>query len=192
LVFGQANTAYACTENADLLTVSQTCDKSSSEIEAEKTKSPTAKWTVRQICKDGGRNPEGLCFNPEECTTAAGVPGTRYILFKDGENHGTACLSAGEADQVDDPPPIRTLVLEVFKTLSWSPSDLVVQPPNGKTLVNLETNFYTTNTSPTSISVSLDESQVVDTARPNAYRWNFGDDTSITTTSPGRRTPTST
>ena len=82
------------------------------ELDDGEGESPTVVWSVSQICKDDGRTPEGACFNPQECTTAAGVPGTRYTLFRDGENVGTACLSAGEADAVDDPPPIRILVLE--------------------------------------------------------------------------------
>jgi len=178
-----------CGEQVDILNVSETCDYSSADVDAQKSEHPSAKWTVRQLCKDDGRTPEGICFNPQECTTASGVPGTRYTLYRDGVNVGTACLSANEAEVVDDPPPIRALVLEAFERLSWPASDLVVQPPGGKTLVNFETNFYTENTDVTDIEVTLVQSNVVVSARPIAYRWHFGDGTSTTTTSPGAPYP---
>ena len=167
----------------------KTCDYSSAEVEEQKIQYPTATWTVRQICKDDSRNPEGACFNPQECTTAAGVPGTRYTLYRDGENVGTACLTADEETRIGDPPPIRVLVLKAFKNLDWPASTLVVQPPDGRTLVNLDTNFYTTNTEVTSIAVRLVRSEVVVNARPIAYTWHFGDGTTETTTSPGAPYP---
>jgi len=49
-----------CGVQADLGEVVEECDQSSAAIEAEKEKYPTAKWTVRQLCKDDSRTPESL------------------------------------------------------------------------------------------------------------------------------------
>ena len=178
-----------CGEQSDLTSASEECVYSAADIEEQKSDYPTAKWTVRQLCKDDGRTPEGICSNPQDCTTATGVPGTRYTLYRDGQNVGTACLTADEETRVGDPPPIRVLVLRAFENLDWPASELVVQPPDGRTLVNLDTNFYTSNTEATSIPVTLVQARVVVTAEPIAYRWHFGDGTSTTTTSPGAPYP---
>ncbi len=179
-----------CQQNVEVGSTQEDCFYlSADDINRQKSESPTSTWAVRQICKDDGRTPEGICFNPDDCTTASGVPGTRYVIFRDGENVGTACLSAGEADAVDAPPPIRVLVLRAFETLDWPASDVAVQPPGGKTLVNLATNFYTTNTEMTDIPVRLVESDVVVSARPISYRWHFGDGSTTTTESPGAKYP---
>ncbi|RYC05853.1 PKD domain-containing protein [Nocardioides zhouii] len=179
-----------CGVQAEVGEVVEECvDRSAAQVEEMKALYPTSTWTVRQLCKDDSRTPEGVCFNPQECTTAAGVPGTRYTLYRDGEVVGTACLTADEEAKIGDPPPIRVLVLKAFEILDWPASELVVQPPGGRTLVNLDTNFYTTNTDLTNIAVTLVRSDVVISARPIAYRWHFGDGTTVTTTSPGAPYP---
>jgi hypothetical protein len=176
-----------CYEVADLYSVEVVCEYTGESIQAAQEAEPEAKWVVYQLCKDGTSGGVEACSNPRACTID-GRTGTLYAVFKDGARVGTACLTAGEATAVDA-PPIRTLVIRVFKNLRWSPSELTIQPPNGKTLVNLQTNFYTTNSRAMSIPVQLQGSSVVVTARPISYRWNFGDGTSTTTTSPGSPYP---
>lgn len=176
-----------CYEQVDLNVVEMTCEYDGESLQAAQASTPSARWVVYQLCKDGTSGSVEACSNPRACTVG-GTVGTLYAVVKNGRRAGLACLTAGEATAVDD-PPIRVLVIQTFKRLQWSPSTVVVQPPGGKTLVNLETNFYTENVSVTSIPVRLQGVGVVVSARPIAYRWHFGDGTSATTTSPGAPYP---
>ncbi len=85
-----------------------------------------------------------------------------------------ACLTDQEAKRLGGLTP--GLVQHAFERLAWPASDLVVQPPNGKTLVNFDTNFYTTNAHPTTRTVTLLGQQVTIEATPTEYTWHFGSD----------------
>ena len=176
-----------CYEQVDLNTVEVICEYDGKTLEAARAADPTATWVVYQLCKDGTSGGPEACANPRICTVD-GRTGTFYAVIKNGKRDGLACLTASEATAADK-PPIRSVVIQTFKTLDWSPSAVNVQPPGGKTLVNLDTNFFTTNTDATSIPVTLQGQNIVVTARPIAYRWHFDDATSITTTSPGAPYP---
>uniref|UniRef100_UPI003F53403B PKD domain-containing protein n=1 Tax=Nocardioides sp. BYT-33-1 TaxID=3416952 RepID=UPI003F53403B len=66
---------------------------------------------------------------------------------------------------------------------------LSIQPPDGLTLVNFETNFYTTSTAPISTTVTLLGQQVTLEATPARFGWHFGDGETTTTTEPGAPYP---
>ena len=91
-----------CVKEADIFQTGETCDYSSGEVEEQKAEYPSATWTVRQLCKDDSRTPEGVCFNPQECTTAAGVPLPYEIADGPIRIAGTPYLTAA----------VRTLVPE--------------------------------------------------------------------------------
>ncbi len=77
-----------------------------------------------------------------------------------------------------------------FESLAWPASPLVVQPPKGRTLVNFDTNFYTTNTQATTQTVTLIGQPVTIEATPTEYGWHFGAGTGdLTTTDPGAAYP---
>ena len=66
---------------------------------------------------------------------------------------------------------------------------MVIQPPDGRTLVNFETNFLTTTTEPTSQTVQLLGHGVEIEATPVNYLWHFGDGTSQEGSDPGAEYP---
>jgi hypothetical protein len=80
-------------------------------------------------------------------------------------------------------------VAREMRRLSWPTAELQVQPPDGQTLINFDTNFFTDNTAPTTRTVTLVGQQVTIEATPVGYTWRFGDGTSDTTSSPGAAYP---
>ena len=87
-------------------------------------------------------------------------------------------------------PPTLTpgLVARAFRQLTLPASELVVEPPGGRTLVNFETNFYTEGGEFTRV-VELVGRRVELRIRPVRFGWRFGDGTERWTTSPGDAYP---
>lgn len=90
-----------------------------------------------------------------------------------------------------DPAPALTIgaIRRAFAELPLPAGELVIQPPDGLTLVNFDTNFYTTSTEPIASTVTLLGQQVTLEATPAEYQWDFGDGESLATTEPGAAYP---
>jgi hypothetical protein len=102
-----------------------------------------------------------------------------------GENVADFCdLPQGAA------PPTLTpgMVAAAFRRLPLPPSPLIVQPPDGKTLVNFATNFYTDN-APFTRTVTLLGQRVDLRITPSRFGWVFGDGATTATTTPGSPFP---
>lgn len=76
-----------------------------------------------------------------------------------------------------------------MRALNWPASTLVVQPPDGLTLVNFDTNFYTTSTEPVTRQVTLLGQRITIEATPSEYQWQFGDGQSLASAEPGAAYP---
>lgn len=87
--------------------------------------------------------------------------------------------------------PVLTvgLIRTAFAELRLPAGELVIQPPDGLTLVNFDTNFYTTSTEPISRTVTLLGRRVTLEATPSTFLWTFGDGESLTTSDPGAPYP---
>lgn len=80
------------------------------------------------------------------------------------------------------------MALRALRRVPLPPSVLQVQPPNGKTLVNFETNFFT-EAVPFERTVRILGQRVDLRIRPTAFTWHFGDGTTRTTSEPGAPYP---
>ncbi len=126
-----------------------------------------------------------VCYDTAGCVED-GQDGLLYDVFRDGEVIGQTCVTESDPEDPTVTPP---MVVAAFRQLDWPASELVVQPPGGKTLVNFATNFYTENTAPTSQTVTLLGQRVVIEATPETYTWNYGDGQSESTHSAGAAYP---
>ncbi len=68
------------------------------------------------------------------------------------------------------------------------PSQLEIQPPNGRTLVNFDTNFYTERPAFTRV-VTLLGQRITLRIEPASFTWHFDHGAPRTTTTPGARYP---
>ena len=80
-------------------------------------------------------------------------------------------------------------VTRSFKTLEWPVSPVIMDPPDGQTLVNFDTYFFTSNAGATTRLVTLAGRSVTIRATPVSYAWSFGDGTEATTASAGAPHP---
>ena len=124
-----------------------------------------------------------------------------FDLFCGGANWSTICDPSIAAPPVGLPvaapaavaaaaAPVLTpgMVAEAFRSIDLPASELVVQPPDGRTLVNFATNFYTEQGSFTR-EVRLLGQRVELRIWPSRFGWRFGDGRSLATRQPGAPYP---
>lgn len=89
----------------------------------------------------------------------------------------------------EEPPSLTPgMVAAAFARLPLPASELQVQPANGRTLVNFETNFYT-STGPLERTVPMLGQQVELHIVPSQFGWRFGDGEQLLTDRPGAPYP---
>lgn len=129
----------------------------------------------------------------EICTTAEGQSGTLYIVRRVSMGSGRVTdlgMSCLPPSLVSATPTITpAMVRREMQRLDWPQAQLEVQPPDGQTLINFDTNFFTDNDRPTTQTVTLLGQRVEIEARPSEYTWEFGDGSTHTTSSPGSAYP---
>ncbi|MDQ6526459.1 hypothetical protein RB608_22760 [Nocardioides sp. LHD-245] len=131
-----------------------------------------------QQVDDGAAGPH-IVIGEQACPGAEAVVGTQS-----GESDNAMVCGA------DEPPALTAEdVRRAFAELKLPAGTLTIQPPDGLTLVNFRTNFYTTSTDPISTTVTLLGQPVTLEATPATFVWHFGDGESRSTTEPGAPYP---
>ena len=131
-------------------------------------------YDLERAC--GSENIGDVCSNPRNCDTDP--PLGLYNIYRAnvGQDNwtlvATVCLDTKDGDKGPGPSDVAA----EFKRLTWPQAALVIQPPEGETLVNFDTIFYTTSTQPVSQSVRLLGSQVEIVATPSEYTWHWNQD----------------
>jgi hypothetical protein len=139
-------------------------------------------WHQSPICELGGA---AICTEPALCDDESPMT---YVWFETADGTdlpgSNFCASDGE-----EPVEITAgMVLNALRHIPLPPSDLIVQPPNGRTLVNFDTNFYTEAT-PLDRTLRLLGQRVDLRIWPSSYEWHFGDGEAIATESAGAPYP---
>lgn len=184
--------AGGCDSTGSLQAVETQCTYLPEEAHnaVQQTGGSSAVWTYELHCF------ERQCADPTRCTTTIDereVKGYWYEVRRNSESLGFHCIADAEAEELPVAVVTPGMVQRAFERLSWPSSELVIQPPDGRTLVNFDTNFYTENAEPTSQQVTLLGQRVTIEATPVRYVWHFDEsgtaDDSLETESPGAPYP---
>lgn len=154
--------------------------------QSESTSASTSRhegtYHQKPVCALGGA---ALCRQVQTCANGEVMQQSWYQTPNGAEDTSVWCPG-----MVDAPSPaIETLttgrILQAFKTIKLPAAPLVIQPPNGKTLVNFRTVFYTTQ-QPFDRSIRLLGHRVDFRIKPSEYTFLFGDGHWLTTHEPGK------
>ena len=128
----------------------------------------------------------------DDLTHTGGVETTNVVdtqLFENfcaGENFSETCIP-------EEAPTTQAVTGEMaaqaFQFVPLPPSTLIIQPPNGRTLVNFDTNFYTDAPAEQIVPVTLLGQTIELRVWPASFTWNFGDGATTQTTERGAAYP---
>lgn len=128
-----------------------------------------------------------LCAEPATCDN--GDPMTHTLaITESGAIAGSTSSCPLPLDPAAGAGLTPGMVLAAFRRIPLPASELMVQPPGGRTLVNFDTNFYTDG-GEFRRTVTLLGRRVELRIWPASFEWRFGDGESRQTTEPGGRYP---
>ncbi|NHC44523.1 hypothetical protein [Motilibacter aurantiacus] len=150
---------------------------------------------------DGNKPEEVVDSGCTRATTGCGVGQLNFWVWRrtvdpvagtrsDWQQGGMVCRSPRDPTE-EDPRATLPQIVAAFKALTVPVARPQIQP-SGRSLVGLDTIFYTRVGAQTWTDVLVAVEQIDFTATPERYIWHFGDGTELTTTDPGKPYPNQT
>ncbi|GGO84110.1 hypothetical protein GCM10011584_00890 [Nocardioides phosphati] len=136
-----------------------------------KSEVASAPWTL--TCETGHLLD---CIDAPMCKQANG----EVLIFWDGSVHPGLGAVQACPQSAKNGVDIGALVLRAFRRVPLPAPALSIQPPNGKTLVGLET-IFSTQAEPFTKTLTLLGRKVTLKIEPSSFVWHHGDGTSQTT-----------
>ncbi len=127
------------------------------------------------------------CAEPLHCENGD-IMVVTTVIFQSGRQTDVGSNCPEEVVSAPTPTVIPGMVAAAFRRIPLPASELMVQPPGGRTLVNFETNFYT-EAGEFMRTVRLLGRRVELRIWPVSFGWRFGDGETRRTTEPGARYP---
>ena len=131
-------------------------------------------------CQRGGNQ---TCDDVALCDDGSVMKHEDYVLAD-----GTIADTRTSCPVEDPKDPTPADVAAAFEKIPMTPSPLHIQPPQGETLVNFDTIFFTDATS-IDKQVTVLDATVDFHITAASYTWHYGDDTSTTSATPGAAYP---
>lgn len=162
LVSGFIAPANACTAHVSLTRSAQLCVSHKPPGDTEDDTRSEDVITYEPLCV---AEEEKVCTDTVVCTGKIGPDGiAAYVLINGVRDHET-CLTPGNSDS----GPNGADIVAAFRRLTWPASELTIQPPDGKTLVNFDTNFFTRDDDPVTQRITLLGQRITIEATPVEY-----------------------
>ncbi|MBF4768204.1 PKD domain-containing protein [Nocardioides agariphilus] len=185
-----ASASSGCLGGADMHGSYLGCFVAGDELRAIWASAPAnVKYMLRPICASAPDHPEEICATRQ--VSCLNPPDSfRYWVFRsigEGPFEPVASTCLGDAGGFEVITPGR--VLHEMKRMTWPAATLSIQPPDGRTLVNFKTNFFTTTTEPDTQTITLLGQRVEIEASPVSYTWHFGDGEKQSGADPGAPYP---
>lgn len=179
IVVSASTAVGSCGEDVDLDDAHRECHYTQESL-VEDVATSSDRWRLERQCD---LRSAGQCATWAVCADGTGRV---FDVFRNDVRVGSVCLT--DLDPADIVDAVGA-VLRAWRSLTWPQSELSVQPPGGETLVNFDTNLYTTNDRPSVQTVSLLGMRFDIQATPTTYLWVHGDGTTAETQSPGAAYP---